>query len=255
MLGSAVAGGEPVYPTMGLNDRLGAIGLLVAILSALVARERTGEGQLVETSLLGWAVNLQSVAISYTANTGKDLRPLPRLEQDDPNYNVYQLKDGSWTALGMTIHPDKYWPILCDALGVSRPRRRPAVRHPGRAPGELQSADRHLRRRLRHAHLGRVGGANPHLRADRMPGQRADRPARGRAGPRERVPRQPPSPRPRDVVVRADPDPLLEDPDRASARPRLRSVRIPTRSWPGWATRTTRSPTSMPGTSCRPGRL
>ena len=118
MLGSAVEGGEPVYPTMGLNDRLGAIGLLVAILSALVARERTGEGQLVETSLLGWAVNLQSVAISYTANTGKDLRPLPRLEQDDPNYNVYQLKDGSWTALGMTIHPDKYWPILCDALGL-----------------------------------------------------------------------------------------------------------------------------------------
>ena len=118
MLGSAVAGGEPVYPTMGLNDRLGAIGLLVSILSALVARERTGEGQLVETSLLGWAVNLQSVAISYTANTGNDLRPLPRLEQDDPNYNVYQLKDGSWTALGMTIHPDKYWPILCDALGV-----------------------------------------------------------------------------------------------------------------------------------------
>ena len=24
-VGSAVAGGEPVYPTMGLNDRLGAI--------------------------------------------------------------------------------------------------------------------------------------------------------------------------------------------------------------------------------------
>jgi len=118
MLGSAVAGEEPVSPTMGLNDRLGAIGLLVAILSALVHRERTGEGQLVETSLLGWAVNLQSVAISYTANRDQDLRPLPRLAQDDPNYNVYRLKDGTWTALGMTIHPDKYWPILCTALGV-----------------------------------------------------------------------------------------------------------------------------------------
>jgi formyl-CoA transferase len=117
MLGSAVDGAEPVYPTMGLNDRLGAIGLLVAILSALVARDRTGEGQLVETSLLGWMVNLQASAISCAANTGQSVRPLPRTEQDDPNYNVYQLGDGSWTALGMTVHPAKYWPLLCRALG------------------------------------------------------------------------------------------------------------------------------------------
>jgi len=117
MLGSAIEGEEPVYPTMGLNDRLGAIGLLVAILSALVARERTGVGQHVETSLLGWTVNLQASAISCAANTGQPVRPVPRVEQDDPNYNVYRLGDGTWIALGMTVHPDKYWPILCAALG------------------------------------------------------------------------------------------------------------------------------------------
>ena len=120
---------------MGLNDRLGAIGLLVSILSALVARERTGEGQLVETSLLGWAVNLQSVAISYTANTGNDLRPLADASsRTTRNYNVYQLKDGSWTALGMTIHPEKYWPILCDALGVLDLVDDPRFVDPGCAP-------------------------------------------------------------------------------------------------------------------------
>jgi len=117
MLGSAVLGAEPVYPTMGLNDRIGAIGLLVAILSALVARERTGTGQLVSTSLLGWQINLQAAAISCVANTGQPMRPIPRGEQDDPNYNVYQLGDGTWIALGMTIHPQKYWPLLCQALG------------------------------------------------------------------------------------------------------------------------------------------
>jgi crotonobetainyl-CoA:carnitine CoA-transferase CaiB-like acyl-CoA transferase len=117
MLGSAIDGQEPVYPTMGLNDRLGAIGLLVAILSALVARERTGVAQHVDTSLLGWTVNLQASAISCAANTGQAVRPLPRREQDDPNYNIYQLGDGTWTALGMTLHPHKYWPALCNALG------------------------------------------------------------------------------------------------------------------------------------------
>ena len=117
MLGSAIDGQEPVYPTMGLNDRLGAIGLLVAILSALVARERTGVAQHVDTSLLGWTVNLQASAISCAANTGQAVRPLPRREQDDPNYNIYQLGDGTWIALGMTLHPHKYWPALCNALG------------------------------------------------------------------------------------------------------------------------------------------
>ena len=43
--------------------------------------------------------------------------PLPRREQDDPNYNIYQLGDGTWIALGMTLHPHKYWPALCNALG------------------------------------------------------------------------------------------------------------------------------------------
>jgi crotonobetainyl-CoA:carnitine CoA-transferase CaiB-like acyl-CoA transferase len=117
MLGSAIDGQEPVYPTMGLNDRLGAIGLLVAILSALVARERSGVAQHVDTSLLGWTVNLQASAISCAANTGQAVRPLPRREQDDPNYNIYQLGDGTWIALGMTLHPHKYWPALCNALG------------------------------------------------------------------------------------------------------------------------------------------
>jgi crotonobetainyl-CoA:carnitine CoA-transferase CaiB-like acyl-CoA transferase len=117
MLGSAVQGAEPVYPTMGTNDRLGAIGLLVAILSALVARERTGVAQLVQTSLLGWMINLQASAISCSANTGQAVRPLLRTEQDDPNYNVYRLGDDTWIALGMTIHPHKYWPLLCEAIG------------------------------------------------------------------------------------------------------------------------------------------
>jgi crotonobetainyl-CoA:carnitine CoA-transferase CaiB-like acyl-CoA transferase len=117
MLGSAIEGEEPVYPTMGLNDRLGAIGLLVAILSALVARERTGVAQFLDTSLLGWTVNLQASAISCAANTGQGVRPLPRTEQDDPNYNIYELGDGTWIALGMTLHPHKYWPALCNALG------------------------------------------------------------------------------------------------------------------------------------------
>jgi len=118
MLGSAPPEAEPVYPTMGLNDRLGSIGLLVSILAALYAREQSGEGQMVGTSLLGWTLSLQAVAISYSANVGKEIRPPARADQHDPMYNVYQLGDGVWVALGMVIHPEKFWPRLCRSLDL-----------------------------------------------------------------------------------------------------------------------------------------
>src|SRR5262249_11945149 len=117
-LGSAVEGQEPVYPTMGINDRLGSIGILVAILSALYARERTGEGQMVATSLLGWTINLQAGAISSTADNRNDPRPLERADESDPVYNRYELGDGTWIALGMPIHPERFWPRLCRALDL-----------------------------------------------------------------------------------------------------------------------------------------
>lgn len=118
MMGSASPGADPVYPTVGLIDRLGSIGLLVSILAALYAREQTDEGQLVQTSLLGWTISLQAVAISYAANKRIDPIPPPRNDQNDPMYNVYRLKDGVWIALGMVIHSDKFWPRLCDAVGA-----------------------------------------------------------------------------------------------------------------------------------------
>ena len=120
MLGSAKVGNEPVYPTIGLNDRLGAIGLAFGILGALLARDRTGAGQMVRTSLLGWTLSLQAVAISCAANTGQDPRPLDRRDQLDPLYNVYELKDGTWIALGMIVDGEKDWPVLCGALGLER---------------------------------------------------------------------------------------------------------------------------------------
>jgi len=117
MLGSAPAGSEPVYPTAGINDRLGAIGMVFGILAALVDRQRTGVGQLVETSLLGWMVNLQVVGAQIAANTGQDLRPTPRDDANDPLYNYYRCGDGTWIALGMLGYGNRFWPHLCTALG------------------------------------------------------------------------------------------------------------------------------------------
>jgi crotonobetainyl-CoA:carnitine CoA-transferase CaiB-like acyl-CoA transferase len=117
MLGSAPADGEPIYPTVGLNDRLGAIGVAFGVLSALVARQRTGVGQLVETSLLGWMVNLQAIGAEVAANVGQDPRPPRREQSNNPLYSYYRCSDGTWVALGMMVHVERYWTLTCAALG------------------------------------------------------------------------------------------------------------------------------------------
>lgn len=117
MLGSAHPGGEPVYPSVGINDRLGSIGMAMGILAALVARERTGTGQLIETSLLGWMINLQAVGAQIAANTGQNPRPPRREDANDPLYNYYRCRDGVWVALGMVIHKEMFWPKVCAVLG------------------------------------------------------------------------------------------------------------------------------------------
>jgi crotonobetainyl-CoA:carnitine CoA-transferase CaiB-like acyl-CoA transferase len=118
LFGCSIHGHDPVHPTVGTSDRLGGIGVAMGILAALYARERTGEGQAVYTSQLGWGINLQAVAVHIAANTGQDQRPVPREEANDPLYSWYRCKDGTWTALGMVIHAERFWPLLCAALGI-----------------------------------------------------------------------------------------------------------------------------------------
>src|SRR4030095_9578115 len=78
-----------------------------AILSALFARERTGRGQRVETSLLRGVLALQSgVAIDYPTK--------PTLIRDNPTYRLYQAGDQTWFFLA--VGNQAFWVKLCKAL-------------------------------------------------------------------------------------------------------------------------------------------
>ena len=63
---------EPRTIPGGMADSIGGLQLCVAILAALVARDRTGEGQFVETSLLGSQVHIQGrQLLGYTFGGGQ----------------------------------------------------------------------------------------------------------------------------------------------------------------------------------------
>ncbi len=102
-------GGPPQYlrtaPTDYYTAALGA----QAVLAALFARERTGRGQRVETSLLRGVLALQAgIAVEYP---GK-----PTLIRDNPTYRLYQAGDGAWFFLA--VGNQAFWTKLCKALGL-----------------------------------------------------------------------------------------------------------------------------------------
>ncbi|MPZ97957.1 MAG: CoA transferase [Dehalococcoidia bacterium] len=110
----SVTGGEGEPPTpVGtfMADQMGAIMLTVSILSALVARERTGAGQAIDVSLLGTQVALQSFEIQHYLMTGD----LPRRAgRGHPHggllWNTFPAADGYFAMAG--VREDR-WPEFC----------------------------------------------------------------------------------------------------------------------------------------------
>jgi len=100
----------------GMGDHVTGITAVAGILAALLERETTGRGQLVEISLLrtgiytvGWDLGIQS-------RFGKLGSVQPRTTELNPMCNCYCSGDGHWFWL-LGVEADRMWPKLCAALG------------------------------------------------------------------------------------------------------------------------------------------
>lgn len=123
MLAQARAGimsinGEPDDPPLPvpvpIADQVGAMIAAYGIMAALFHRERTGEGQELEVSLLGTQLALQcfNVATYDLTHRLPHRRPRGRFA---PLWNVYRGADGKYVALAMP--EERWWPGTCRALG------------------------------------------------------------------------------------------------------------------------------------------
>lgn len=112
--------GEPDSPPLpnqpGLADQVGATTLAVAILAALIARDRTGKGQKVEVSLLGSMCWFQQLPVSLITLVNKELSLGSRKEQRNPLWNLYPCQDDNWIMLAM-LQADRYWADFCRVIG------------------------------------------------------------------------------------------------------------------------------------------
>jgi crotonobetainyl-CoA:carnitine CoA-transferase CaiB-like acyl-CoA transferase len=87
---------DPVNLKGGIGDHMTGVTTCMAVLAALMGRERTGEGQLVETSLFQTGLYAVSMDLSTQLTSGRLARMRPRTELATPLVNCYKSRDGKW---------------------------------------------------------------------------------------------------------------------------------------------------------------
>ena len=107
----------PILPG-GLGDNVTAITIVAGIMGALFHRERSGQGQLVSTSLLRTGIYSIGMDVATRVGLGRAAPPPPRTKPRNPLMNTYCAGDGKWFWL-VGAESERHWPGIVAALGDS----------------------------------------------------------------------------------------------------------------------------------------
>ena len=107
--------GPPAMPGIPLADLSGALWAASGILKALLERERTGQGQRVDSSLLGGALSFLPLAAAQVRGGQPPVRGAGELTGGVVCYNLYETHDGRTMALS-ALEP-QFWSAFCQAVG------------------------------------------------------------------------------------------------------------------------------------------
>ncbi len=109
-------GDTPPFQRGGMGDHLTGMTLAAAVNAALVARARTGEGQLVSTSLYRQGAYTVSFDLNTFLLSGRPIAIGQRESMGNPCMNNYVAADGRrfWI---VGLEADRHWPALCRAVG------------------------------------------------------------------------------------------------------------------------------------------
>jgi crotonobetainyl-CoA:carnitine CoA-transferase CaiB-like acyl-CoA transferase len=106
---------EPIAQPPAFFDLQGSNSLAGAIAMALFRRERTGEGAVVDVSLLAsgmWPLSPDIVAAPFLETMHRHNRSAP----GNPIVNYYRTSDDRWVNL-VCLQADRFWAELCRVIG------------------------------------------------------------------------------------------------------------------------------------------
>jgi crotonobetainyl-CoA:carnitine CoA-transferase CaiB-like acyl-CoA transferase len=107
----------PAFLRPGVGDHAAGVSLVAGILAALRVRDRTGEGQAIEVSLLQIGLYIQGNDMANVLATGQSPPMHDRAAPRNPLWNSYPTADDRWLMLVM-VESQRYWPNVCRALAL-----------------------------------------------------------------------------------------------------------------------------------------
>jgi crotonobetainyl-CoA:carnitine CoA-transferase CaiB-like acyl-CoA transferase len=107
-------GGSPVRAGIPLGDLVGGLLAVHGILAAYIHRQKTGEGQRLEVSLLDGQVYLLTYIAQYYFRSGKIPGPIGSGHQTLVPYQAFKTKD---IQIVVVAHQDHHFQRLCKAIG------------------------------------------------------------------------------------------------------------------------------------------
>lgn len=108
-------GANPPFQRGGMGDHSAAMTLASGVCAALVARERTGRGQVVSTSLLRQGLYTIGFDVNTSLRFGVNIGVATRESMGNPVINNYRDRDGRWFWL-IGLEGERHWPDLCRAI-------------------------------------------------------------------------------------------------------------------------------------------
>lgn len=106
----------PQPPGFQLADVSGGMWAVIGILGALRARDRTGEGAVVDVAMSESTLPFAMVQLGTLAGSGAVSRGAEPLTGGIAPYGTYATKDGRYVSLG-ALEP-KFWRSFCEGVGI-----------------------------------------------------------------------------------------------------------------------------------------
>lgn len=118
-IAEAYSAGNGDYPPVqrpAFGDSYGGLAIAGGIAAALVKRERTGEGSVIDVSLLGAAIWQLGPDIVGAGVLGSDIPKFDLSDMPNPVANIYKTKDGRFISF-VLLQSDRFWSEFCKRLG------------------------------------------------------------------------------------------------------------------------------------------
>ena len=110
-------GGRPVRPGASYGDIVAGLYTAIGILAALHERERSGQGQAIDISMLDCQVSVLENAIVRLAVTGKEPGPLGTRHPSATPFQAFPTADG-YVVVALAFGDENQWHLLLSLLGL-----------------------------------------------------------------------------------------------------------------------------------------